>query len=400
MDGFTLLDFALVLVSLGVAAVLFWPRVRNQPLWKATVTPLASIIGSGFLIIAPLLGYLVGDYAFVAMLILVLAAYGLGAAIRYNILHEQAYLAVDPYVTRLEWLSSAALALAYITSVAFYLRLLSAFALQSWGVRHPLIENGLTTALLLFIGITGRLRGLDQLERLEKYSVSVKLAVIAALLVGLAYHDARYGFTLDLTPPKVTFLMIRQLAGFLLVVQGFETSKYLVEAYDPPTLVRSMRWAQWISGGIYLGFVLLVTPLLRYLPPGHVDETAIIALSRHVARVLPGLLVLGALMSQFSAGVADTVGAGELLAYTTQNRISSRTGFLLITLAATALIWSANVFEIVTYASRAFAFYYLLQVLIAWLLARRRGQSRDAWLFAALALLAAFVVFFAVPVGA
>ncbi len=395
-----IVDLFLVLIAAAVAGWLLSPRMRNRPLWQAIVTPLASIIGSGFLIIAPLLGYLVGDYAFVAMLALVLAAYGLGAAIRYNIRYEAPYLHRHPTVTRLEWLAGAALVLAYVTSVAFYLRLLAAFVFNAGGVRHPLGEKVLTSALLLFIGWTGKQRGLSRLEHLEKYSVSLKLAVIAALLAGLLYHDARFGLTLDWTPPQMTFLRWRQLAGFLLVVQGFETSKYLTEAYDAETLVRSMRWAQWLSGGIYLLFVFLVTPLLRFLPAGQADETAIIALSRHVASVLPGMLVLGALMSQFSAGVADTVGAGELLAYITRQRIPSRWGFFLITLAALALIWSANVFEIVTYASRAFAFYYLLQVLIAWVLARERRQW--AWLgaFTALAALAAFVTFLAVPVAA
>ena len=42
------------------------PRLKGSSNWKAMVTPLASIMGSGFLVSAPLLGGLVGNLALVA----------------------------------------------------------------------------------------------------------------------------------------------------------------------------------------------------------------------------------------------------------------------------------------------------------------------------------------------
>ena len=45
--------------ALAVVVVLFLLRVRNATLWRATVTPLASIIVSGFLISGPLLSHVV-----------------------------------------------------------------------------------------------------------------------------------------------------------------------------------------------------------------------------------------------------------------------------------------------------------------------------------------------------
>jgi len=398
----TPLDGLLLASAVVTVALLLQPRWRRAARWQATVTPLASIIGSGFLIIAPVLGFLVGDWAFAAMFALSAVAYLIGEVIRYNIRHQEPILQRGHgprWVFTLEHASDLALVLAYMTSVAFYLRLLASFVFQGLHMRHPLAENLLTTALLLFIGGVGKWRGLDRLEMLEEYSVSVKLGVIAALLVGLLVHDARAGLDLALTPRQMDWTTIRTLAGLILVVQGFETSKYLGEKYDAAMRIRSMRDAQLISGGIYVGFVLLVTPLFVHLPAGHVDETDIIALTRYVAPVLPPLLILGAVMSQFSAGVADTVGAGELLAEATRRRVTSRTGFLVVTLASTALVWSANVFQIVTYASRAFALYYLLQTLIALGLAHRNGHSRARLLFLVLSLALAFVVLFAIPVG-
>jgi hypothetical protein len=43
-------------------AVLIWPRVANSIVWRATITPLASIIGSGFLVLGPILGVSYGGY--------------------------------------------------------------------------------------------------------------------------------------------------------------------------------------------------------------------------------------------------------------------------------------------------------------------------------------------------
>ena len=58
------------------------PKIRKSELWVATMTPLASIIGSGFLVVVPLLAFTVGRWAAPAMLALVLIAYGAGSAMR------------------------------------------------------------------------------------------------------------------------------------------------------------------------------------------------------------------------------------------------------------------------------------------------------------------------------
>ena len=48
---------SIVVIAVATVALigLFLPRVVGSTKWRATVTPLASIIGSGFLILAPLL---------------------------------------------------------------------------------------------------------------------------------------------------------------------------------------------------------------------------------------------------------------------------------------------------------------------------------------------------------
>jgi hypothetical protein len=82
------LDLIIATTALALAAYLaFSPRLGASASWKATLTSLASIMGSGFLVSAPLLGGVVGDLALVSIVILLCLAYAVGAAIRFNIAH-------------------------------------------------------------------------------------------------------------------------------------------------------------------------------------------------------------------------------------------------------------------------------------------------------------------------
>jgi hypothetical protein len=94
-------------------------------------------------------------------------------------------------------------------------------------------------------------------------------------------------------------------------------------------------------------------------------ETAIIDVMEIVSPILPWILVAGALAAQFSAAIADTSGSGGLIAELTKGRISPRNGYVLLAIIGLILTWSADVFQIISYASRAFALYYTLQAAIA-----------------------------------
>ncbi len=370
---------------LAVAALTLWvmmhPAVRGNRFWRATVTPLASIIGSGFLIVAPLLGDIAGDYALAAMLGIVIFALLIGAAIRFNIAHAETLEkhqggkeaahghAPDRLLSGFGHIANLALSVAYVISVAFYIRLLAAFALSM----TPLAGQGaaadlLATAVLAGIGLLGFVHGFRGLEWTEVIAVTIKLSIIAALLFGLLWHDIASA-TWSATARASDYSLaerLRMLAGMLLIVQGFETSRYLGAVYTPDERRRSMLAAQILSGLIYVAFIALVQPLLDFLPAGKLDETAIIALTRHVSTVLPWLLVLAALMSQLSAAIADTAGAGGLIVEESHHRLRERRAYPLLIAAAIALIWLFNIFEVVAIASRAFAFYYMMEALIAW----------------------------------
>ena len=96
-----------------------------------------------------------------------------------------------------------------------------------------------------------------------------------------------------------------------------------------------------------------------------VTETVVIDLCRLVAPVLPALLIFAAIMSQFSAAVADSIGSSGLISEASNKLISIKQGILITILISIVLIWSTNIYEIIVIASKAFALYYLIQCIIA-----------------------------------
>ena len=124
------------------------------------------------------------------------------------------------------------------------------------------------------------------------------------------------------------------------------------------------------------------------------DETAIIGAMEIVAPILPLLLVAAALSAQLSAAVADTSGSGGLIAELTTGRLTPRQGYALLVAVGLLLTWTTNVFQIISYASRAFALYYALQAAIATVSAWRNRDAARTALFAIITLLAASIVVF------
>jgi len=396
----------IVLTLLLVAALLFWPRVAKAPMWRATVTPLASIIGSGFLILGPVMLVNFGSWAPLAMLVLCALGYAFGSAMRFNIryLGDSPQGRGTPLQDLGERLSSWVLAFAYFISVAYYLNLFGAFAGRIVDVRGGTLPKVITTLIYLLILAAGYLRGFSVMERLEKFSVSLKLAIIASLLAGLAVHTAQQDMAsvLAYSPASTQgTLALQLLLGLIVTVQGFETSRYLGQHYDAATRVRSMRHAQWLASAIYLVYAALLT-LSFHQQTMTLDETAIIDLMGVVALLLPPLLIAAALSAQFSAAVADTSASGGLINELSGQRLRARHGYVLLTLTGLLLTWLFDVFEIISHASRAFALYYGVQALLAAVRAAQQPASLRRHLqiagFTLLGLVGLAAVLFSIPV--
>lgn len=405
-----ILNAGLILAALFALYFLRLPKLQSSESWQATLTPLSSIIGSGFLIMSPLLASVVGVLSPIAVICIVVLAYAIGSVIRFNIMHVEPRIkenSLSKKTREIEYLGDIALVLAYMVAVAFYLSLLSSFLLSYLGIENLDAERWLTTIIIIFISVVGYTRGLGGLEKLEAASMTVQLSIVFALLLGLAifsYHFYSSGQSLHFDyPQRDISTQIRILAGALLVVQGFETSRFLGEKYSPKMRVATMKKAQIISGILYVTSIALFLPVVQHLDLQHIQLAKIVDVTGIAAIVLPFMLIGAALMSQFSAAVADTGGGGGLLSENSGKRLSTRVGYLGISVCAILLVWAVDLIEIITLASRAFAFYYFLQTLLAlhFCFCDCKPEARmTLWrriLFIAVAIALLYIIFFAIP---
>jgi hypothetical protein len=371
-----------------------------KPLVDATSTPLSSIFGSGFLIIVPILAGAVGPYSVLAMAAVCALAYAVGSVIRFNIKHAEPVLAGTPGEATLsmERSSDLALVLAYVISVCLYLHILSAFVLGGFHADSELNENLMTTAVIGVITTIGITKGLKVLDVLEQWGLYITLLIIVLLLFGFAHYDwtawqSASGFTLVKALKHTPWEVLTIVAGTLIVVQGFETTRYLGDSFDADVRVSASRWSQIISTAVYLVFVALALPVVHTLN-GKYDDNSLIALVGVAAALLVVPLIVAAALSQFSAAVADTLAATGNMQESTHGHLKAKWGCILVGGGAIALTWSATTLEIVALASRAFAFYYMLQCLVAISVSKSTVQ-RVGMAMVAAAL--GFITVFAVP---
>lgn len=369
--------------------------MRRNMLWRASVTPLASIIGSGFLVLGPILVHHFGLWAPLVMLILCMLAWGFGSALRANIQRIGEGQLPDGQSERA---SAWILSVAYMISVAYYLNLLGSFAVSLTPFNSQDAARIVTTIVYVVILILGYWRGFRALELVEYQTVAIKLAVIGALILALAIFSWEAAENGALIFPEVTvgrWEAVTLVFGLIITVQGFETSRYLGGTYSAPIRVQSMKLAQLIATVIYVLYAVLLTYSLP-VPTDEIRETEIISLMAQVSVVLPLMLVAAALAAQFSAAIADTGGAGGLLKEVSRKAVTERQGYLVVCIVGLILTWVADVFTIIVIASRAFAFYYALQAYIA----SQNAHGRERVLYASMGFTALAAALLGTSVGA
>ena len=376
-----------MIAAVAIAAAIFvtlmltvGPIARSET-WRATVTPLASIIGSGFLICGPLLAREFGAAALGAMALLLLLAYAVGWVIRFNIVHVEAVAETlgrhDPMAWAMR-LTQAMLAIAYAISVAYYLKLLAEFAMKRLPVPeaiHALVANCAVTAIILMFTALTFSGSMKKIEHAAHASVSLKIGIIAGLLAGLAiWWVAHIGATPPLPPTRIAWASVPMLLGLLITVQGFETSRYLGASYSRKVRVRTMRQSQWLSSAIYLAFIALLTPFLGAAQ--HAQGVAgILDIMTFVAAILGVFVLIGAAASQLSAAIADSIGAGGLVMEVSGGWLGVRGAFIVMSTLSILVVWLTDPFEVVALASRAFALFYAAQAMLALWVSFRTGAG-------------------------
>ena len=369
---------------------------------NARTTPLASIFGSGFLVMVPILIGTVGSYASVAMFFIALLAYSVGSVIRFNIKYAEAILKEksNKRAAFFERFSDISLVLAYVVSVSLYLNILSAFVLTGLGVDSAFNEKILTTSIIVMITAIGIIKGLKPLEILEKYALEITIFIVILLIVAFGLYDYNIftvtkSFIMPMPTEHSTYEIVAILAGMLIVVQGFETSRYLGESYSSEMRIMTSRYAQIVSTIIYLIFISLALPVTHFLN-GVYSDNSLIELVTIVAPILVVPLIVVAALSQFSAAVADTLAATGNIKEVFVGKVDSKMSYLLVGVSAVLITWSIGTLEILAFASRAFAFYYLLQTLVAMSISKCILQK---FFMSALALMLVFITLFAIPAG-
>ena len=337
----------------------------------ASVTPLASIFGSGFLIIVPVLERTLGALSIVGIAGVCALAWFVGTAIRHNVgtvepLKEAGNL--DRATGRFEEAADLVIVVAYVISVALYLRIMSQYVVEFAGSDSIGAERALASGAVLVIVGVGLVRGFGGLELMERVALGTVLVLITILSGALFFHDGADlvggGINLPPVPGMGIGEVLLVLGGIVITVQGFETVRYLGDEYERETRILACRLSQIVSTAIYLGFVVVATPVMGLGTSDGIDGT----LLDITARVVPLLslpIVIAAVLSQFSAATADTVAAEGNLHRLLPSLMVRPRPYVVSGIAAVVLIWSIPTFTIIAVASRAFAAYYALQCVIA-----------------------------------
>lgn len=400
VEGATLFSILLII------GILFSKKMRSSISWRAMSTPLSSIIGSGFIIIAPLLWVLVGKWSLLFLFGIIFLSYQIGDVMRFNIINSEPLIQSEKLDTTLKTfnkMSYFSLGIAYLVSIAFYVHILSAFSLSLIGIGDEVSKDIMSTIVLLIIGVLGYLRGISHLEFIGRIAVNIKIALVCSVCIGVFAYSWHYLDFVHLTPPSdkiITFDSFCKISGILLLVQGFETSRYLGDKYTSAVRVSSMKYAQIFSSIIYIFFVWCMMFILGDITA--VTETTIIDVLSKFSWLLPLVLICGGVFSQMSSALADATGCSGVLSESVKNKITMNQGYLLLALVAIVLVWTTNVLENVALASRLFAFYYFMQSLesLYTMLKYRQNFSVVCLVkFACVALAMLFVCLFAKSAG-
>lgn len=379
-------------------------RTRKSPargrVLIAAVTPLASILGSGLLIIVPVLERTLGSLSVFGAAGVCAVAWLAGTAIRHCVRVVEPSAAegkLDAVTRRIDRAADAVIVVAYVISVALYLRIMAQYVVAYViGGDDQLFERIIacaTVALIIGIGVLRGFTGLDRLDRVSVVAVLVLTTVLGVTFVvgdGHALLDS--GLRLPPIPDTGPGSVLLVLGGIVITVQGFETVRYLGDEFDAETRVWASRVAQLVASSIYVGFVAVATPVMGLGTAAGADNT-LLDITGRVAPWLALPLALSALLSQFSAGIADTAAAEgnlrKLSAWMRGPRPYLASGGAAIVLAATV-----PTYTIVAIASRAFAAYYALQAVLA--LRTSHGVSRKL-AYGALAVVMAAIAVLAEP---
>ena len=387
-----------LLVLAGIARFLYSSRVQSSTRYQATVVPLSNIMDVGFIVMSPAIVLLAGYQAPFVMLGICLVAIATGFAMSYNIRHFEPLKGSGDRLLIVGRVSRVALTLASVINIAYYTLLLVTLALwpfDAYSERNLAIVGTALIAVLLVVGWMGRM---DALNRLADKTTAFNLSAVIAVVVAFGVYNiqealgGRWEF-----PPSDTVVdatALRQIIGLFAIVQGFEAARYIGSRFAGEVRISAMRVAQYISTVVFVALLAFVLILFVQVQTDF-DATAIFVVSDQVGDFMPWLILLAALGSQTSAIIGATMSRSDMI--TDETSVSRRATFLILLLPAIAVFLLTDVTQAVTLASRVFATYFVIQAVMAWVLARRRGNWAAVAGFTLVALTMATIAIFGLP---
>jgi hypothetical protein len=390
-----------LIVLLGSAWFLYRPKLQQSSSYQAMVVPMANIMDVGFLVLAPIIVVLVGYGAPLFMLGICLVAVATGFVIAYNIRHYEPLIGTPDRVHRVAAWANWSLFAASMVNIAYYVQLLMTLVLLPLGLYtegRVTLTSVLVLAAVIVVGYRGHLPALNRLgDRTAAFNLAALFAVLAAF-GGYNVLEAIDGnWSLPAYDPPIDDKAVRNLLGLFAMVQGFEASRYIGARFAARERISTMRWAQAIATVVFVLLIALVLlPFGQFRPPA--DATAIFEVSKEVTFYLPWLILLVAVGSQVAAIANATSSRSDLLIEATRETVPRKYTFPILLVPAIMIVIFTNVTEAVATASRVFALYFVLQSLIALMLALRSRSWAAAVGISAVGLTMAGVMTFGLPI--
>jgi hypothetical protein len=386
-----------VIVLVGLAIVLYSKRVQQSERYQATVVPLANIMDVGFIVMSPGIILLSGYAAPLFLFGICLVAIATGFAIAYNIRHYEPLIGTDDPVNKVGRVARIALVVASVTNIAYYTLLLTGLLLWPLGIysdTNLAIGGTVILGALIVVGLAGGMDKLNTLgDRTTAFNLSAVIAVVAAF-VTYNIQEAVAG-TLNFPPVETTMGAddFRKIIGLFALVQGFEAARYVGSRFAAEERISTMRIAQIISSVV---FVLFVASALILFVEVQTDfsQTSIFKVSDELGDFMPWLILLAAIGSQTSAIVNATMSRSDMLV---DFKVPRKTTFLILLVPAIAIFLLTDINQAVALASRVFAVYFVLQALMALILARRDKNWGAVAGFAGTMLAMSVVAVFGLP---
>jgi hypothetical protein len=397
MNQFVAVGAALV-VLVGLAWVLYRPKVQQSERYQAMVVPLANIMDVGFIVMSPAIVLLAGFAAPLVMLGICLLAIATGFAIAYNIRHYEPLEGTDDPVNRVGYVSRWALTFASVINIAYYTLLLITLLLWPLGlysVTNLAIGGTVLLVVLIIVGMAG---GMDWLNNLGNKTTAFNLSAVVAVVTAFIVYNIQewLGGRWDLgdTEVMISGEDFRKIIGLFAIVQGFEAARYIGARFGKELRITTMRLAQVISSVVFVVFVASVLILYVQVQTDFSGESIFIV-ADEVGDFMPWLILLAAIGSQTSAIINATMSRSDMLV---DHKMPRRWTFVVLLGPAIAVFLLVDITEAVALASRVFAAYFVLQAVIAWILARRAQNWAAVAGFTAIALAMGTITIFGISI--